>query len=227
MKKKVRMEFKSRLENGENNLKIKYFNSIPKIIYIFNAESDNENTSTDDEENKSNCYQQSTRSTKSTTNSVHISDKSDTEISQVNTKVTTKKTAVNNKHVNKVINDSTKKNTSHNKNKIPVSNNRHAQKNKQVLLNNKIKKKVNNNIHKNNNSKCFSLCYQNVQSIVNKYDEFIENINLSVIEYDIIVFTETWCKDKDTDRMFGGINYNIYRCDTDVEVKPEVVVYLH
>ena len=66
-----------------------------------------------------------------------------------------------------------------------------------------------------NNSKCYNFYYQNVQSIVNKYDEFVENINLSVIKYDVILFTETWCKDKDTSRMFGNIDYNIYRCDRD------------
>ena len=141
MKKKVRAEFKSRLENSKNNIKFKYYNSIPKIIEIFNVESDNENTFTDDEEIISYSSQQSIRSTKSTNNSVHASDKSDTEIFQVDTKAATKKTANKNKYVNKVSNDSTKKNVGHNNNKVPVSNNRHAQKNEQVLLNNKIKKK--------------------------------------------------------------------------------------
>ena len=28
---------------------------------------------------------------------------------------------------------------------------------------------------------------------------------------------ETWCKDRDTDRMFDNIDYNIYRCDRDTD----------
>ena len=37
--------------------------------------------------------------------------------------------------------------------------------------------------------------YQNVNSIKNKYDEFLKNISLSVRKYDIIILTETWCKE--------------------------------
>ena len=76
-----------------------------------------------------------------------------------------------------------------------------------------MNKKINNNTF----CKYFNIYYQNVQSIVNKYDEFVENVNLSVINYDIIILTETWCKDRDTDRMFDNIDYNIYRCDRDTE----------
>ena len=49
MEKEVRSELKSRIDNGENNLRIKYFNSIPKIIEIINTDTENENTNSEEE----------------------------------------------------------------------------------------------------------------------------------------------------------------------------------
>ena len=63
-----------------------------------------------------------------------------------------------------------------------------------------------------------SLYYQNIHSIKNKYNEFKENLLLSVHKYSIIALTETWCDKRDTDSMLGNINYNIFKSNREMSV---------
>ena len=165
--KEIRSQLKTRIDNGENNLKIKYINSIPKIIEVFTEDSDNENTiSDDDKSNKSFDSQVSNHSIISTNKSSSSSEKSEkpeepeksirthSQKSQDSIPRTQSRTSQNNLKVvsssqsNKNINKSqkiegknnfSKTDNSHKINKI-CNNNVSDKKNLPLPLNTKIKK---------------------------------------------------------------------------------------
>ena len=153
--KEIRSQLKQRIDNGENNLKIKYINSIPKIIEINYEDSDNENTNSDDDDrsNKSSISQKSTQSVMSVNKSFSSSEKLDqgNTLSSQNTSKNDSKEATsshssnhkNKNHIAEGKKSSSNTNNTHQFNKfkkINNSNNNVDKKNLPVPLDTKIKK---------------------------------------------------------------------------------------
>ena len=105
--KQIRTELKNRLDNGENNLKIKYFNSIPKIIEVFNIDTDNENINSEDEDSKSDGSYKSSHSilsNKLVISTSHSSKHTEVTKSQTNENTSAKKVQKYSKQVTPTIN---------------------------------------------------------------------------------------------------------------------------